>query len=142
RPNLALLHVIAVDHTEHSDGPRSEGAYEAIKAADGQVRQVWEELQKDFPGKATLIVVSDHGFSANKKRVVPFDALEKAGLVERHGKQITGGAVQLVIQGGSALVYVADEANRDEITKRVKKAFAGVDGVAKVVAPDEFAEYG
>ena len=71
RPNLALLHVIAVDHTEHSDGPRSEGAYETVKAADGQVRQVWEELQKDFPGKATLIVVSDHGFSANKKKVIP-----------------------------------------------------------------------
>src|SRR6478735_3225378 len=142
RPNLALLHVIAVDHTEHTDGPRSEGAYDAVKAADGQVREVWEELQKDFPGKATLIVVSDHGFSANKKKVLPFDALEKAGLVERSGKRVTGGAVQLVVQGGSALVYVADEANRDEVIKRVKKAFAGVEGVAKVVTPDEFAEYG
>jgi predicted AlkP superfamily pyrophosphatase or phosphodiesterase len=142
RPNLALLHVIAVDHTEHVDGPRSDGAYETVKAADGQVRQVWEELQKDFPGKATLIVVSNHGFSANKKRVVPFDALEKAGLVERNGRRVTGGAVQLVVQGGSALVYVADEANRDEVIKRVKKAFAGVEGVAKVVTPDEFAEYG
>jgi predicted AlkP superfamily pyrophosphatase or phosphodiesterase len=142
RPNLALLHVLAVDHTEHIDGPRSEGAYEAIKAADGQVRQVWEELQKDYPGKATLIVVSDHGFSANKSRVVPFEALEKAGLVEMRGKRVTGGAVQLVIQGGSALVYVADEANRDDVIKRVKKAFEGVEGVAKVVTPDEFAEYG
>jgi predicted AlkP superfamily pyrophosphatase or phosphodiesterase len=142
RPNLALLHVIAVDHTEHVDGPRSDGAYETVKAADGQVRQVWEELQKDFPGKATLIVVSDHGFSANKKKVLPFDALEKAGLVEMKGRRVVGGAVQVVVQGGSALVYVADEANRDEVIKRVKKAFAGVEGVAKVVTPDEFAEYG
>jgi predicted AlkP superfamily pyrophosphatase or phosphodiesterase len=58
------------------------------------------------------------------------------------GRRVTGGAVQLVVQGGSALVYVADEANRDEVIKRVKKAFAGVEGVAKVVTPDEFAEYG
>ena len=142
RPNLALLHVIAVDHSEHFDGPRSEGAYETVKAADGQVREVWEELQKDFPGKATLIVVSDHGFSANKKKVVPNEALEKAGLVEMKGKRVTGGAVQLVIQGGSALVYVADDANRDDVIKRVKKAFVGVEGVGKVVGPDEFAEYG
>jgi predicted AlkP superfamily pyrophosphatase or phosphodiesterase len=142
RPNLALLHVIAVDHTEHVDGPRSDGAYETVKAADGQVREVWEELQKDFPGKATLIIVSDHGFSANKKKVVPFDALEKAGLVEMSGKRVTGGAVQLVVQGGSALVYVSDEANRDAVIKQVKKAFAHVEGVAKVVTPDEFAEYG
>ncbi len=142
RPNLALLHVIAVDHVEHIEGPRSAAAYETVKAADGQVRQVWEELQKDFPGKATLIVVSDHGFSANKKRVVPFEALEKAGLVQMKGKKVTGGAVELVIQGGSALVYVEDEANRDAVIKQVKKAFAHVEGVAKVVGPDEFAEYG
>jgi predicted AlkP superfamily pyrophosphatase or phosphodiesterase len=64
RPNLALLHVVAVDHTQHADGPRSPEAYEVLKAADNQVRQVWETLQRDFPGKATLIIVSDHGFSA------------------------------------------------------------------------------
>src|SRR6476659_741767 len=97
RPNLALLHVIAVDHTEHTEGPRSEGAYDAVKAADGQVREVWEELQKDFPGKATLIVVSDHGFSANKKKVIPNEALEKAGLLEMKGKHETSGAVSLVV---------------------------------------------
>src|SRR5882757_6066416 len=112
RPNLALLHVIAVDHTEHVDGPRSDGAYETVKAADGQVREVWEELRKDFPGKATLIVVSDHGFSANKKKVIPNDALVKAGLLEMRGRHEASGAVSLVVQGGSALVYVSDEANR------------------------------
>jgi predicted AlkP superfamily pyrophosphatase or phosphodiesterase len=142
RPNLALLHVLAVDRTEHIDGPRSEGAYEAIMAADGQVRQVWEELQKDYRGKATLVVVSDHGFSANKKRVTPFDALLKAGLVTMKGKKVTGGAVQLIIQGGSALVYVEDDANRDDVIRRVRKAFEDVEGVAKVVTPSEFAEYG
>lgn len=142
RPNLGLLHVIAVDHTEHSNGPRSERAYDAVKAADNEVRRVWDELQKDFPGKATLIVVSDHGFSANKKKVVPSDTLEKAGLVEKKGKRVVGGAVQLVIQGGSAMVYIADDANREDVIKRVKKAFDGAEGVAKVVGPDEFAEYG
>ena len=50
--------------------------------------------------------------------------------------------MQLVPQGGSALVYVVDEANRDSIMKQIKKAFAGVEGVAKVVGAEEFAEYG
>lgn len=142
RPNLALLHVLAVDHTEHSDGPRSPGAYEAIKAADGQVRQVWEELQKDYPGKATLIIVSDHGFSLNKTKVSPNAILEKAGLVERNGKQVTGGAVQLVIQGGSTMVYISDESNRDSIMKQLKSAFDHAEGIDKVVGADEFGEYG
>lgn len=142
RPNFALLHVIAVDHTEHADGPRSEGAYEAIKAADGQVRQVWEELQRDFPGKATLVVVSDHGFSANKTKILPNEILRKAGLIELDGKRITGGVVQPVVQGGSVLLYISDEANRDSIMKRIRQAFAHVDGVNKVVGPEDFAGYG
>ncbi len=142
RPNLALLHVVAVDHTEHSDGPRSEGAYAAIKAADEQVRQVWEELQKEFPGKATLVIVSDHGFSANKTKISPLDTLQKAGLVQMKGTRVTGGAVQAVTQGGSVMLYVSDDANRDTVVKQVKQAFAGVEGIEKVVGPDEFAEYG
>ncbi len=142
RPNLALMHVLAVDHTEHREGPRSEGAYEAIKSADAQVKMVWDQLQKDFPGKATLFVVSDHGFSPNKTKIVPYDALEKAGLIQRTGRKVTGGMVHLVIQGGAALVYVSDEANREDVIKRVQKAFEGVEGVAKVVTPEEFVEYG
>ncbi len=142
RPNFALLHVVAVDHTEHFDGPRSEGAYEAIKAADGQVRQVWEELQRDFPGKATLVIVSDHGFSANKTKILPNEILRKAGLIELDGKRITGGVVQPVVQGGSVLLYISDDANRDSIMKRIRQAFAHVDGVNKVAGPEDFAEYG
>lgn len=142
RPNLALLHVLAVDHTEHSDGPRSPGAYEAIKAADGQVRMVWEELQRDFPGKATLVVVSDHGFSLNKQRVSANEVLQKIGLATFDGKRYTSDSVQLLTQGGSILVYITDDAKRDSIAKQLKQAFAGAEGIDKVVMPQNFAEYG
>jgi predicted AlkP superfamily pyrophosphatase or phosphodiesterase len=142
RPNLALLHVVAVDHTEHADGPRSPEAYEAIKAADNNVREVWEELQKDFPGKSTLIIVSDHGFSANKTAVLPNVVLKEKGLVETKGSKVTGGAVQIVPQGGSAMVYIMDDANRDSIVKQIKAAFANVEGVSSVIGADEFPAYG
>ena len=142
RPNLALLHVVAVDHTEHAEGPRSPEAYEAIKAADEQVREVWEDLQKDFPGKATLIIVSDHGFSANKTAILPNVVLKEKGLVEADGKKVTGGAVQVVPQGGSALVYILDDANRDSIVKQIKSAFADVEGVSSVIGAEEFPAYG
>ncbi|HVT29916.1 MAG TPA: ectonucleotide pyrophosphatase/phosphodiesterase [Lacipirellulaceae bacterium] len=142
RPNLALLHLIAVDHTEHIDGPRSAGAYEAIKANDSDVREVWEELQRDFPGKATLIIVSDHGFSPNKTKINPYAILEKAGLIEMKGRRITGGSVYPLIQGGSVLIYVLDEGNRNAILRNVKRAFAHVDGIYKVLGSDGFADYG
>jgi predicted AlkP superfamily pyrophosphatase or phosphodiesterase len=62
--------------------------------------------------------------------------------VEMKGGRITGGDVQLAVQGGSALVYVNDEGNRESIMKRFKEAFANVDGVAKIVGVDEFPKYG
>jgi predicted AlkP superfamily pyrophosphatase or phosphodiesterase len=95
RPNLALLHVINVDHTQHMDGPRSPEAYEKIKAADDEVRLVWEELKRDFPGKATLFVVSDHGFSPTRRMILPNVILRQAGLLETEGKKKTRGAVQI-----------------------------------------------
>ena len=142
RPNLALLHVINVDHTEHLKGPKSPAAYAAVKAADGQVREVWDELKRDFPGKATLLVVSDHGFSATKRMVLPNVILRKAGLVERSGKKGTSGEVHIVVQGGSAMVYVLDEAHRASVVERVRKAFGGVKGVSKVVGPGQLRAYG
>ena len=71
-----------MDHTEHLYGPRSPEAYQAVKEADDHVREVWEELQKDFPGRATLVVVSDHGFSPIKKQLLPNVLLLKAGLLD------------------------------------------------------------
>jgi predicted AlkP superfamily pyrophosphatase or phosphodiesterase len=142
RPQFALMHVVAVDHTEHSDGPRSPEAYEAIKAADDDVRLIWDELQKDYPGKATLVIVSDHGFSANKVEVRPNVVLKEAGLIEATGNRVTGGSVQIVPQGGSALVYILDDANRDQTAARVKKALSGVEGIASVIGSEEFPAYG
>jgi predicted AlkP superfamily pyrophosphatase or phosphodiesterase len=140
RPQLALLHVIDVDHTEHLKGPKSPEAYEAVKVADEQVREVWEELKRDFPGKATLLVVSDHGFSPIKRMVLPNVILRKAGFFGAAGKGTN--AVQLVSQGGCELVYVLDDAHRAELVERTKKAFEGVEGISKIVGPEKFKDYG
>jgi predicted AlkP superfamily pyrophosphatase or phosphodiesterase len=142
RPNLALLHLVDVDHTEHTEGPRTREAYMAAKKADQQVRLVWDELQRDFPGKATLFVVSDHGFSATKDFILPNVVLRKAGLITMSGKNEGEGPVHVVVQGGAAMVYIRDESHRGEIASRVKKAFRGVDGVSKVLGPDEIGRYG
>ena len=142
RPSLALLHVAEVDHMQHINGPRSPEAYAAVKAADDQVRQVWEELKSDFPGKATLLIVSDHGFSPIKRMILPNVILRQAGLVEAEGRKKTSGAVQIVAQGGSVMIYVLDDARRSSVIKRVTKAFSGVLGVSKIVGPGQLKDYG
>jgi predicted AlkP superfamily pyrophosphatase or phosphodiesterase len=142
RPQLALLHLENVDHTQHLSGPRSPEAYAAIKKADEQVRAVWEELQRDFPGRATLFVVSDHGFSPIKRIILPNVVLRKAGLLSAKGGKVSGGAVRTLTQGGSLLVYITDESRQAEIVGKVRQAVHGLSGVAGVIGPDQFAAYG
>jgi len=142
-PTLALLHLINVDHIQHEKGPRTPEAYAAIKTADEQVGEVWAELQRDFPGRATLFVVSDHGFSPVKRTILPNVILRKAGLLSDQATP-SNNLVGVVPQGGSVMIYVRNEAQaqRDDILARARKAFTGIPGVAKIVGTDEFKAYG
>jgi predicted AlkP superfamily pyrophosphatase or phosphodiesterase len=140
RPNLALLHLVNVDHTQHMKGPNSEDAYAAVKEADAQVRQVWEELHRDFPGRATLLIVSDHGFSPIKNTILPNVVLRKAGLLD--SKENPDGPVKIVTQGGSAFLYISDNANRSSIANRIKIEFSHIKEVTKILLPKDFKKYG
>ncbi|HMB96723.1 MAG TPA: ectonucleotide pyrophosphatase/phosphodiesterase, partial [Tepidisphaeraceae bacterium] len=142
RPNFALLHLINVDHIEHASGPKSPEAYAAVKTADQQVRQVWDELQQDFPGKATLVIVSDHGFSRIEHMLMPNVVLQQAGLLEVKGTRFVAGPVRVIIQGGGAMVYVLDNANRAAIVEKIRTAFTGLAGIEKVIGPDQLKNYG
>ncbi|HVV02438.1 MAG TPA: ectonucleotide pyrophosphatase/phosphodiesterase [Verrucomicrobiae bacterium] len=133
RPNLALLHLIEVDHTEHRNGPRSPEAYAAVASADARVGEVWDELKRDFPGRATLFVVSDHGFSPVSRTLLPNVLFRKAGLAN---------SVQVVAQAGAAMIYVTDTPRRADIISRMKSALTGLDGLDRVVTSDQFASLG
>jgi len=141
-PDLALLHITDVDHTQHLYGPRTAEAYAAVKGADEFVRRVWEELKKDYPGRATLLVVSDHGFSPINKLILPNVILRNAGLVDVKGIRVVNGSVYVLVQSGTAFVYIRDQANRSQTAERVKKAFEGVEGVQQVVMPGQTMAYG
>lgn len=142
RPQLALLHLADVDHQEHLNGPQSPAAYAAIKKVDSQVKEVWDELKRDYAGRASLVIVSDHGFSAIERAVLPNVILRDAGLVKVKGQRIVSGQVRVVPQGGAALVYVTDEANRAAVIERVRKAFTGAQHIRKVIASEDFASIG
>ena len=140
-PGFALLHVINVDHTQHAKGPRTPEAYAAIKEADQQVREVWDELQKDFPERATLIIVSDHGFSPIQHTLFPNIVLNQAKLLTAPDNK-TPADVQAVIQGGAAMLYVRDQNHRAEILSRICQAFSGLSGVEKIIGPEQLKDYG
>jgi predicted AlkP superfamily pyrophosphatase or phosphodiesterase len=142
RPNIALLHIGNPDHVQHEKGPNTPDAYAAVKAADAQIGEIWKELQQDFPGRATLFVVSDHGFSPIKSILFPNIVLKQAGLVKVTGKKVTSGSVRFVSQAGAGLVYVLDEKNRKSVMAKVEKAFRKMNGISKIVRTDDLKKYG
>jgi predicted AlkP superfamily pyrophosphatase or phosphodiesterase len=143
RPNLALLHLVEVDHVEHAHGPQSTEAYAAVKFADECVRDVWNELQKSFPGKATLIVSADHGFFPYQQMIQPNVLLRKEGLVKTDDKnKVAGGDVRALGQGGASFLYVLDQARREALIERLANLFGTVEGVDIVITPKDFKKYG
>lgn len=142
RPNVALLHLVELDHVEHATGPQSPEAYEIIKFEDERVREVWEELQKSFPGKATLIVSSDHGFFPYQQQIQPNVLLRSEGLLTAEGKKITGGQVRAVGQGGASFIYVLDQANRAALIEKLAAKFKEVEGISLVVKEQDFDKFG
>src|SRR5688500_2915539 len=142
RPDMGRLHLVHLDHQQHLYGPKSPEAYAAIREADALVGRVWDETRRVYGGRATLVVVSDHGFSPIEQLVLHNVVLRDAGLLDVRGGRVVGGAVRVVSQGGTAMVYVTDAARRDEVAGRVKEAFKGNEGVQAVVTPDGFARYG
>jgi predicted AlkP superfamily pyrophosphatase or phosphodiesterase len=142
RTTFGMLHIIDVDHDQHQYGPRTEEAYAAVKAADARVGKVWSELKKQYPDNLSIIVASDHGFSPIERLIFPNVLLRDAGLIDVKGVRVVDGAVRTVIQGGSTLVYIMDEARRSEVEAKVKEVFAKVPEVQSVIGRDQLGEYG
>jgi len=142
RPNVALLHLVEVDHIEHAKGPQSPEAYHAVKFADDRVKEVWDELKKTHPGKATLIVSSDHGFFPYQQQIQPNVLLRNEQLLTAEGTKITGGSVRALGQGGGCFIYILDAARRAELSERLAKQFATVEGIDLVITPKDYPAHG
>ena len=138
RPNLGLLHLIEVDQVQHMKGPRSPAAYAAIKDADERVAEIWTELKRDFPDRAALFIVSDHGFSPIRRTLLPNVLLRQAGLL---GSE-TNSLIHIVGQGGAAMVYLLDQKHRKDLSSQARKALVGLEGISKIVGVEDFQQYG
>lgn len=142
RPNVALLHLVEVDHVEHAKGPQSPEAYAAVKFADDRVREVWEELKRSFPGRATLIVSADHGFFPIQQTIQPNVLLRKEGLLKVEGTKLAGGQVRALGQGGGCFLYILDQPNREALISRLMNMFKDVEGIDVVIGPKDYKKFG
>jgi predicted AlkP superfamily pyrophosphatase or phosphodiesterase len=133
KPNLLLLHLLSLDSTQHSYGPKTLAAYDGIAFLDSCVGRVLRAIQAaGLQSRATVIVVSDHGFKQFHKQIRPALALTAAGLSKR---------AFVIPEGGSAMVYV-DKSATEKLVPQVRKIFAGAEGIARIAGRADFPELG
>jgi predicted AlkP superfamily pyrophosphatase or phosphodiesterase len=144
KPNLLLLHLLNVDHTHHGHGPRTSPGYTALAYADACVGRLLAAIdQAGIAQQTTVFIVSDHGFNSTPRALRPNGILRQAGLLKssREGK-IDEAEVQVIPEGGIGMLYFTLPDPSPADLEKVRKLFLGLEGIAGILEPDEYAEFG
>jgi predicted AlkP superfamily pyrophosphatase or phosphodiesterase len=142
QPNLLLFHLLTLDDTNHEYGPMSGASFTAMALLDTQVKRIVDALQRaNLTNRATLIIVSDHGFRTIKHKIHPNVLLREKGFVSSSQGQPKGDAWVLP-EGGTAMVYVTNPDRRAELVPKLRSLLSTVEGVDQVYGTDDFPKLG
>jgi predicted AlkP superfamily pyrophosphatase or phosphodiesterase len=141
-PGFFTVYLTGLDTEEHLSGPFSAKSNETLERLDAVVGSLRAAAEKAAPGRATICVVSDHGFAAIEHDVNLYAAFLEAGLfsVDKDNK-ITAWKAMLWPAGGSAAVMLADPA--DEVVRAQVKALLDklasdpANGIERILTRDE-----
>lgn len=141
RPNVMYFHLLNLDGMHHRYGPRTLAGTSAIALADARIGEVMAAIDSaGMRDRATVFVVSDHGFKEVRRHIRPNAALRLVGLVEANGAQATACDLWVVPEGGTAMVYVTNPERREELVAKAKEVLGGLEGVDRVIEPTQYAE--
>jgi predicted AlkP superfamily pyrophosphatase or phosphodiesterase len=120
KPNLMLIHFIALDGVHHEKGPRTPEAIEMAERMDAYIGRVVEATRKaGIFEKTTFFIVSDHGFAEVKKRFEPNVLLVKDKLItlDQSGKPVDWKAAAWPAGGSCAIVLrdASDKATAEKV---------------------------
>jgi hypothetical protein len=144
RPNLLLLHLLNVDGTHHNYGVDTPPGMTALALVDRHVGDVMDALEEaGIRDRATVFVVSDHGFINTTQAISPNVLLREHGLLETNAEgQVSRARVQAVSVGGTAMVYATDPATRDRDLAEARRILGSAEGIGRILMPGEYAAYG
>jgi predicted AlkP superfamily pyrophosphatase or phosphodiesterase len=141
-PAFFTVYLTGLDTEEHLSGPFSPKSNETLERLDAIVGSLRAAAEKAAPGRATICVVSDHGFAAVEHDVNLYAAFRDAGLftVDKDNA-ITGWKAMLWPAGGSAAVMLADPSDQT-VRARVKAlldklASDPANGIERIWSPEE-----
>jgi len=143
QPNLLMLHLVGADSYQHSTGRQSPEAYCGVNDCDRHLAALVESVRNaGLLEKTTFIVTADHGFRTFTKQIQPNVLFRKEGLLTAIGGKVTSRRIWCLNEGGSAFIYVLDDANRESIIADIKPKLAALEGVDWVSGTEEFAALG
>jgi len=139
------LHLAALDHLEHADGPFSPEALSTLEEIDKMVADV-EKAIRTVDSKAIVCIVSDHGFARVDQEFEPGVAFVKAGLITLKSPGVADWIAAPWGDGGSAAVVLknpGDQAARSK-TRRLLETLAAdaSNGIAAILDQNEIAALG
>jgi predicted AlkP superfamily pyrophosphatase or phosphodiesterase len=152
QPDLMAVHLIALDGTEHRDGPWVASAHRTLEALDAMVGELAAAAWANDPD-GVVAVVSDHGFIATHTAVNLRVPLVAAGLITLASPPSLGAApaiadwrAQLWPSGGTAAVVLRDRSD-PELRMEVQRVLDELrddpaNGIARILTGAELAGSG
>jgi predicted AlkP superfamily pyrophosphatase or phosphodiesterase len=124
KPDLMLIHLLALDDAHHKNGPRTPLALETAERMDAYVGRIIEATRNaGILDQTTFFLVSDHGFAEVKKKFEPNVVLVKEKLItlDSNGRPAEWKAAAWPA-GGSCAIVLRDP-NDKEAAKKVTEIF-------------------
>jgi predicted AlkP superfamily pyrophosphatase or phosphodiesterase len=141
-PNLLLFHLLTLDDINHEYGPMTGASFTAMAFLDAQVKRILDVLETaELANRATLMIVSDHGFRTIQHKIHPNVLLRQKGFVtssQGHAK----GDTWVVPEGGTAMVYITNRDRKAELVAEFRRLFATVEGVDRIYGTGDFPKLG
>ncbi|HEY5809294.1 MAG TPA: ectonucleotide pyrophosphatase/phosphodiesterase, partial [Povalibacter sp.] len=123
KPDFMAIHLIALDGTEHHDGPFVPSAFATLESLDRMIGELTAAVLANDPA-SRIVIVSDHGFIATHTAVNLRTAFVEAGLITLKEPQVPFASpavasweAQLWPGGGSAAVVLRNTKDASAFSK-------------------------
>lgn len=140
KPQFMAVHLVALDGTQHREGPETIPAFKVLEQIDSMVGELLAAARANDPS-ATVAVVSDHGFIATHTAVNLRTRFVEAGLItlaaNGNTPNITSWEAQVWPGGASAGITLRDPKSASQL-RRVRNLLDNLasdprNGIARVL---------
>jgi predicted AlkP superfamily pyrophosphatase or phosphodiesterase len=147
RPSFYTVYLTGLDTEQHASGPFSGKSNETLERLDAIIGSLRAAAERVSPGRATICVVSDHGFAAVEHDVNLYAAFKDAGLFTiDQDRKVTDWKAVPWPAGGSAAVMLAnpaDESVRAKVAALLDKLKSDpANGIESILTQDEIRQGG